>query len=83
MPPDGLPDSRALAMSVRDRLAKARADPRDRAEIYSRIGFRMTYRPGTETLLTRVVSTAINHVPVRCPRPHTARPNPVHGCSES
>jgi hypothetical protein len=48
------------------------ADPRDRAEIYSRIGVRMTYRPGTETLLTQVVSTAINRVPVWCPRPHTA-----------
>jgi hypothetical protein len=29
----------------------------------------MTYRPGTETLLTQVVSTAINRVPVWCPRP--------------
>jgi hypothetical protein len=33
------------------------AEPRDRAEIYSRLGLRMTYRPGT--------------VPVWCPMPNT------------
>jgi site-specific DNA recombinase len=40
-----------------------KADRRDRAEMYSRIGLRMTYRPGTETVLAEVVSNDLDHVP--------------------
>ena len=44
------------------------ADRRDRAEIYSRIGLRMTYRPDTETVLAEVVSNDLDCVPKWCPR---------------
>ena len=44
------------------------ADTRDRAEIYSRVGLRMTYRPGTETVLAEIVSSDLDGVPMRCPR---------------
>lgn len=43
------------------------ADPRDRAELYSRIGLRMTYRPGPETLMAEVVTPADLRVFNRCP----------------
>jgi site-specific DNA recombinase len=58
------------------------ADPRDRAEIYSRVGLRMIYRPGTETLLAQVVSTAIDRVPVWCPR-GDLNPHALSGTSTS
>ena len=45
-----------------------RADQQDRAEIYTRIGLEMTYRPGTETVIAEVRSNEINRVPVWCPR---------------
>ena len=44
-----------------------RADQPDRAEIYTRIGLQMTYRPGTETVLAEVRSKDIDRVPVMCP----------------
>jgi site-specific DNA recombinase len=44
------------------------ANRSDRAEIYSRIGLRMTYRPGTETMLAEVVSSDLDGVPTWCPR---------------
>ena len=47
------------------------ADLRDRAEVYSRVGLRMTYRPGTETVLAEVVSSDLDGVPMRCPRGDT------------
>jgi hypothetical protein len=34
------------------------ADPRDKAELYSRIGLRLTYRPGPETMIAEVVTPA-------------------------
>jgi hypothetical protein len=43
------------------------ADPRDRAELYSRIGLRMTYKPGTETVMAEVVSD-LGRVLNVCPR---------------
>jgi hypothetical protein len=36
------------------------ADPRDRAEVYARIGLRLTYQPGTETLIAEATSPAID-----------------------
>ena len=44
-----------------------RADQHDRAEIYTRIGLQMTYRPDTETVLAEVRSKDIDRVPVMCP----------------
>lgn len=44
-----------------------RADTHDRAEIYSRIGLQMQYRPGTGTVLAEIRSTYIDRVPVMCP----------------
>ena len=44
-----------------------RADPQDRAEIYTRIGLEMIYRPGTETVIAEVRSK-IDRVPTWCPR---------------
>ena len=35
------------------------ADPRDRAELYSRIGLRLTYQPGPETVIAEVATPAI------------------------
>ena len=31
------------------------ADPRDKAELYARIGLRLTYRPGPDTVIAEVV----------------------------
>jgi hypothetical protein len=47
------------------------AEPHDRAEIYTRIGLRMNYRPGTETVLAEVRSTDADRVPMWCPRLNT------------
>ena len=47
------------------------ADGHDRAEIYTRIGLQMIYRPGTETVLAEVRSKDVDHVPEWCPRPNT------------
>jgi site-specific DNA recombinase len=44
-----------------------RADQHDRAEIYTRIGLQMIYRPGTETVLAEVRSKDLDRVPVMCP----------------
>lgn len=44
------------------------ADPRDKAEIYSRLGLQLTYRPGSETLIAEVVSPAIDGVNNACRR---------------
>jgi site-specific DNA recombinase len=44
------------------------ADPRDKAEIYSRLGLQLTYHPGSETLIAEVVSPAIAGVNNVCPR---------------
>ena len=44
------------------------AEKQDRAEIYSRLGLRMTYRPGTETVLAEIVSTNLDRVGDVCPR---------------
>jgi hypothetical protein len=48
-----------------------RADQDDRAEIYTRIGLQMTYRPGTETVLAEVRSNDLDRVPVMCPELNT------------
>jgi hypothetical protein len=45
------------------------ADPRDKAEIYSRLGLQLTYKPGSETLIAEVTSSAIDGVNNVCPRP--------------
>lgn len=49
------------------------ADPRDRAEVYARIGLRLTYQPGTETMIAEVTSPAIDGVDDVCPRPDTKK----------
>jgi site-specific DNA recombinase len=46
-----------------------RADQHDRAEIYTRTGLQMIYRPGTETVLAEVRSNDLDHVPEMCPEP--------------
>jgi site-specific DNA recombinase len=43
------------------------ADPRDKAELYSRIGLRMAYRPGPETLIAEVSTPASSRVFDWCP----------------
>ena len=48
------------------------ADPRDKAELYSRIGLRMTYRPGLKTLKAEIVSSDLGRELNVCPRPNTA-----------
>jgi hypothetical protein len=45
-----------------------RADPHDKAEIYSRLGLQLTYRPGPETLIAEVTSSAIDGVNNVCRR---------------
>jgi site-specific DNA recombinase len=49
----------------------ADADPRDRADIYARVGLQMVYRPGTETVLAQVTSSAVDGVANVCPRTDT------------
>jgi len=51
------------------------ADPRDKAELYARIGLQMTYRPGPETVIAEVATPAINGVFDGCPRIDL---NPTH-----
>ena len=43
------------------------ADPSDKAEIYSRLGLQLTYRPGAQTLIAEVTTPAINGVNNVCP----------------
>jgi hypothetical protein len=38
------------------------ADPRDKAELYSRIGLRPTYKSGPETVIAEVVTPANSRV---------------------
>jgi site-specific DNA recombinase len=44
------------------------AEPRDRAEIYARVGLKMIYQPGAETVLAQVTSSALDGVANVCPR---------------
>ncbi|MEV7624081.1 recombinase family protein [Actinoplanes sp. NPDC089786] len=61
----------SIAEAFKDLLGLLRgADPRDKAELYSRIGLRMTYRPGPETVIAEVVTSA-TRVFDWCPRPNT------------
>jgi hypothetical protein len=53
-----------------------RADPRDKAEIYSRIGLRMRYDPGQETIKAEVVSNDFGRVLSACPRGDASPRNP-------
>ena len=58
----------AIADAFKDLFGLLRdADPRDRAELYSRLGLRMTYRPGPETLMAEVVTPADLRVFDMCP----------------
>lgn len=58
----------AIAEAFRDLLRLLRdADPRDRAELYSRLGLRMTYQPGLETLKAEVCTPADLRVFDLCP----------------
>ncbi|MEU8606809.1 hypothetical protein AB0C29_02240 [Actinoplanes sp. NPDC048791] len=43
------------------------ADPRDKAELYSRIGLRLIYQPGPETMIAEVVIPATDCVFDWCP----------------
>lgn len=45
-----------------------RADPRDKAEIYSRIGLRVRYEPGAETIKAEVINDDFGRVLSACPR---------------
>ncbi|MFG1610750.1 recombinase family protein [Actinoplanes sp. NPDC049265] len=45
------------------------ADPRDKAaELYSRLGLRMTYKPGPKTVVAEIVSSDLGRVLNVCPR---------------
>ncbi|MFI5933713.1 hypothetical protein [Actinoplanes sp. NPDC051494] len=43
------------------------ADPRDKGEIHSRIGLRLTYQPGLETMIAEVATPANDRVFSWCP----------------
>jgi hypothetical protein len=67
-----------MATDQRDAIAEAfkdllglllDADPRDRAELYSRLGLRMTYQPGPETVIAEVHTPADLRVFDMCPEP--------------
>ncbi|GAA4955939.1 recombinase family protein [Actinoplanes utahensis] len=59
----------AIAEAFNDLFRLLRdAEPRDKAELYSRIGLRMTYRPGPETLIAEVSTPASSRVFDWCPR---------------
>jgi site-specific DNA recombinase len=59
----------AIATAFEDLLRLVQgADPRDRAELHSRIGLRMTYQPGLKTLKAEVVSDDFGRVYNVCPR---------------
>jgi hypothetical protein len=69
-----------MATDQRDAIAEAfkdllglllDADPRDRAELYSRLGLRMTYQPGPETVIAEVHTPADLRVFDMCPEPNT------------
>ena len=58
----------AIADALNDLFRLLRdADPRDRAELYSRIGLRLTYKPGPETLIAEVATPADLRVFDMCP----------------
>jgi site-specific DNA recombinase len=59
-----------------------RADQHDRAEIYTRTGLQMIYRPGTETVLAEVRSNDLDRVPEMCPEPNTKNKNTVIAAAE-
>ncbi len=70
-PPQRMPSDQldAIAEAFSDLFTLLRdADPRDKAELYSRIGLRMTYRPGPETVIAEVVTPANARVFDWCPR---------------
>jgi site-specific DNA recombinase len=51
----------AIADAFNDLLRLLRdADPRDRAELYSRVVLRLTYRPGPETLIAEMATPAMD-----------------------
>ncbi|MEU4160020.1 hypothetical protein [Actinoplanes sp. NPDC026670] len=61
----------AVAEAFNDLLGLLRnADPRDKAELYSRIDLRMTYQPSPETVIAEAVTPVIR-VFDWCPRPDT------------
>lgn len=60
-------DSIAEAFNDLFRLLRD-ADPRDKAELYSRIGLRLTYQPGPETMIAEVCTPANDRVFNWCPR---------------
>jgi site-specific DNA recombinase len=69
-PPQRMSDDQldAIAEAFKDLLGLLRgADPRDRAELYSRIGLRMTYQPGPETVMAEVCTPADLRVFDMCP----------------
>jgi site-specific DNA recombinase len=57
-----------IAEAFNDLLRLLRdADPRDKAELYSRIGLRLTYQPGPETVIAEVLTPANDRVFDMCP----------------
>jgi hypothetical protein len=69
----------AIAEAFNDLFTLLRdADPRDKAELYSRIGLRMTYRPGPETVIAEVVTPANARVFNWCPRGGLEPPRPAY-----
>jgi hypothetical protein len=56
------------------------AEPRDKAELYSRIGLRMTYKLGAKTLKAEIISDDLGRVLNVCPRGDSATQMP-HLCN--
>ena len=70
-PPQRMPSDQlnAIAEAFNELFTLLRdADPRDKAELYSRIGLRVTYQPGPETIIAEVVTPANDRVFDWCPR---------------
>ena len=62
----------AIAEAFADLISLLRdAHPSDKAELYSRIGLRLTYQPRPETVIAEVVAPANSGVFDVCPEPNT------------
>ena len=72
----------AIADALNDLFRLLRdADPRDRAELYGRIGLRLTYKPGPETLIAEVATPADLRVFDMCPE-GDLNPQGTHPCAK-
>jgi DNA invertase Pin-like site-specific DNA recombinase len=71
----------AIADAFKDLFGLLRdAEPGDKAELYSRLGLRLTYQPGPETVIAEVVTPATDRVFDWCPRGEL-NPHDPHRCA--